>query len=187
MILLRVLKAIKKQINKPFFIQNRQKCDHDTGILYILFKKNLLLTNSLSSGVFMAIGDLVQQEYEYQKKIIPKRYDWARSLRMFVVGNALGPLHHYWYIYLDKMLPHVTIKTVVQKILYDQFLISPITLVCFFYGMGILEQKSLGQSTDEIKTKFSFVYMVNITILLLHFKLTSYTLICLKINNYFSG
>lgn len=26
----------------------------------------------------MAIGDLIQQEIEYQNKLIPERYDWQR-------------------------------------------------------------------------------------------------------------
>lgn len=43
------------------------------------FKKNLLLTNSVTSGLCMAIGDLVQQEFEYQTRVIPERYDWGRS------------------------------------------------------------------------------------------------------------
>lgn len=47
------------------------------GVMF-LFKKNLLITNSVSSGGFMAIGDLVQQEFEYQSKILLKRYDWGR-------------------------------------------------------------------------------------------------------------
>lgn len=79
---------------------------------------------------------------------------------MFIVGAALGPMHHYYYIYIDKVLPHVTMKNVTFKILCDQFIVSPVTLLCFFYGMGFLEGKTLERSTQEIKKKFSFVYMV---------------------------
>lgn len=43
------------------------------------FKKNLLLTNSFTSGGCMAIGDLIQQEIEFQSKLISERYDWARA------------------------------------------------------------------------------------------------------------
>lgn len=44
-----------------------------------LFKRNLLLTNSITSGGFMAMGDLIQQEIEVQSKVLPSRYDWARA------------------------------------------------------------------------------------------------------------
>lgn len=47
--------------------------------VYFFLKKNLLLTNSITSGGFMAIGDLVQQEIEYRTNLLPRRYDWART------------------------------------------------------------------------------------------------------------
>lgn len=43
-----------------------------------LFGKYLLLTNTVSAGVLMIIGDLVSQEIEYRAKILEKRYDWQR-------------------------------------------------------------------------------------------------------------
>lgn len=81
--------------------------------------------------------------------------------RMFAVGTLMGPLHHYYYLYLDKMLPKVDIKTVVKKIVCDQMFASPATIVCFFYGMGIFEGKSISESTSELTKKFKFVYMVS--------------------------
>ncbi|KPJ09731.1 Mpv17-like protein 2 [Papilio machaon] len=125
----------------------------------ILFKKNLLLTNSITSGAFMGIGDIIQQEIEYQSKVLPRRYDWPRTARMFIVGTIMGPMHHYYYIYLDKVLPYADVKTVVKKIACDQLFASPATLLCFFYGMGTLENKTLEQSTLEVKQKFVYVYM----------------------------
>lgn len=135
----------------------------------------------------MAMGDLIQQEIEVQSNVLPSRYDWARtgiiyrlknnifvisssifishllffiSARMFIVGTLLGPAHHYYYIYLDKILPQVNLKTVAKKILCDQLFASPATIICFFYGMGILEKKTMKQSTIELKDKFKYVYMV---------------------------
>lgn len=80
--------------------------------------------------------------------------------RMFIIGTILGPLHHYYYIYLDKLLPKTNLKTVLQKIVCDQMIASPGTIVCFFYGMGLLENKSMNKCTEELKTKFKYVYLV---------------------------
>ncbi|XP_045446159.1 mpv17-like protein 2 isoform X2 [Melitaea cinxia] len=121
--------------------------------MHFLFKKNLLLTNSITSGGFLGIGDLIQQEIEFQSHILPERYDWARTARMFIVGTLMGPMHHYYYICLDKILPKTNLKTVAQKILSDQLIASPATIICFFYGMGILERKNFQESTEEIKKK----------------------------------
>ncbi|CAG4941976.1 unnamed protein product [Parnassius apollo] len=107
----------------------------------------------------MGIGDLIQQEIEYQYQVLPKRYDWARTGRMLLVGTLMGPMHHYYYVYLDKVLPSADIKTVTKKIICDQVFASPATIICFFYGMGVLENKTLGLTTEEFKHKFKYVYM----------------------------
>lgn len=41
-------------------------------------KKNLLLTNSITSGAFMALGDFVEQEVEIRRGV-PSAYDWTRT------------------------------------------------------------------------------------------------------------
>ncbi|CAK1604318.1 unnamed protein product [Parnassius mnemosyne] len=122
--------------------------------VYILFKKNLLLTNCISSGVFLGLGDLVQQEIEYQSKLLKERYDWTRTGRMFLIGTLLGPIHHYYYIYLDKVLPGIDVKTITKKIALDQVIASPVFIVLFFYGMGILENKTREQNVQDVKRKF---------------------------------
>lgn len=62
----------------PVNLQRRTMSMFSRSVRF-LFKKNLLLTNSVTSGGFMAIGDLIQQEVEYRSKKIPERYDWARA------------------------------------------------------------------------------------------------------------
>lgn len=83
---------------------------------------------------------------------------------MFYVGLALGPLHHFFYKYLDFFLPNKTIHSATQKIFYDQIIMSPACIACFFYGMGLLEGKNVGECTDEIKLKAPKVYLVFIYI-----------------------
>ncbi|KAI8429023.1 hypothetical protein MSG28_007599 [Choristoneura fumiferana] len=129
------------------------------GIAFFFNKRNLLFTNSITSGSFMAIGDLIQQEIEYQNKLIPERYDWQRCERMFFVGTLMGPLHHFYYVYLDKLMPRADAKTAIKKIICDQTFASPATIIFFFYGMGLMEKKSPEQSTEELRQKFLYVYM----------------------------
>lgn len=79
---------------------------------------------------------------------------------MLLVGFALGPVHHYYYRYLDVLLPKQDLGTVAKKILADQFVASPLFIACFFYGMGALEEKSLKQCSNELSNKFLTVYTV---------------------------
>lgn len=156
MFAIRSLRTGIRQIS-PFKFQMRKESMFHRGVTFF-FKKNLFLTNSITSGVCMALGDLVQQEFEFQTKVLPARYDWGRAGRMFTVGTAMGPLHHYYYEYLDKVLPKANLKTVFLKIACDQAFASPLTLISFFYGMGFLEHKTLQDSTAEIKKKLMYAY-----------------------------
>lgn len=79
---------------------------------------------------------------------------------MFIVGLGLGPLHHYFYVWLGKVMPARNIATVTKKIMIDQFIISPICIAAFFYSMGVLEFKPIENCTSELKEKFTEVYMV---------------------------
>lgn len=80
---------------------------------------------------------------------------------MFIVGLALGPVHHYYYVWLAKKWPARSAKIVTWKIMLDQFMMSPIFIACFFYGMGGLEKKSIGDMNKEIRDKFKEVYLVS--------------------------
>lgn len=44
----------------------------------LAFGKYLLLTNTVSSGVLMIIGDVCQQEIEYRQNKLRQRYDLGR-------------------------------------------------------------------------------------------------------------
>lgn len=48
------------------------------GTLNKTFGKYLLLTNTVSSGVLMAAGDLIQQEIGKRRAPTSKRFDWKR-------------------------------------------------------------------------------------------------------------
>lgn len=80
---------------------------------------------------------------------------------MFIVGLAFGPLHHYGYGWLQDVLPKRNMKTVTMKILLDQIVMSPVCIVTFFYGMGLLEQTPLPDVNKEFVDKFPEVYLVS--------------------------
>ena len=83
--------------------------------------------------------------------------------RLLIVGFTQGLPHHWWYTWLDRVLPGNSLKTVVKKILADQ-LSSPYFHGAFFFGAGFLEGRSFPQCWEEFKRKFFMVYMVIIAI-----------------------
>lgn len=129
-----------------------------------MFGKYLLLTNTISSGLLMVVGDIAAQEYEYQSGLRSdqeEHYDADRMYRMFVTGAVQGPLHHYVYRWMDLLMPQRTFKNTINKILIDQLFMSPVCIVLFFYTLCYLERKTMEATKNELYEKFTVIYMLD--------------------------
>ncbi|XP_041647322.1 mpv17-like protein 2 [Cheilinus undulatus] len=119
-----------------------------------MFKSRyLLITNTLSGGGLLALGDCVQQNWENHKE--PGRsYDWMRTGRMFASGCSMGPPMHYWYVWIDRRFVGTALSTVSKKVLLDQTIAAPAMALWYFVGMDIMEGLSLSDGFEEFKEKF---------------------------------
>ncbi|XP_012535634.1 mpv17-like protein 2 [Monomorium pharaonis] len=160
------------------------------GILrQLLFGKYLLITNTVSCGLMMAAGDVIQQRSEHWKKHCSHKYfpssviavspeedekmtktissksayghDYMRTRNMTVVGLLQGPFHHWFYTILDKVLPGRSAKSVLKKTFLDQSIASPTCLTIFFVGLGILESRKIVEIREELKLKFCETWKVD--------------------------
>ena len=141
-------------------------------------RRRLFLINIGTACSLYTLGDLLQQKIERKKRI-----DWRRTARMATMGLAcLGPLNHNWYIFLDKILPGTTVRTVTKKVLVDILVMGPVFLVSFFTGrrvinppvnwevelfsfvhtgMCLLEGKGRSDIVAELQAKFWPTYKVS--------------------------
>lgn len=87
-----------------------------------LFGKYLLLTNTVSSGLLMYVGEIAAQRLDKSSRA-PNgeiKYDKEKIKQLTVVGLSQGPLHHYTYLWMEQLLPGKAKSTVFKKILADQ-------------------------------------------------------------------
>lgn len=81
--------------------------------------------------------------------------------RIAVVGTVLGSFQHLFYSSLDKRYPARDMRTIAKKIFIDQSLCTPINIVVFLYGLGILENKTWNKMNEEFKNKFLVIFSVS--------------------------
>ncbi|XP_056271107.1 mpv17-like protein 2 [Pseudoliparis swirei] len=131
------------------------------NLLEPLFQgRNQVVTNTVSAGVLMGIGDIIQQSWKnYQN---PDRVqDWMRTGRMVVVGCSCGPLLTYWYVWLDGLFVGNAMRTVGKKVAMDQLFASPFMGMWYFVGLGLLEGNSVSDGWKEFTHKFWDLYKVD--------------------------
>ncbi|KAK1342504.1 hypothetical protein QTO34_015269 [Cnephaeus nilssonii] len=135
----------------------------------------LLFTNTLGCGVLMAAGDGARQSWEIRARP-GQKFDPRRSVSMFAVGCSMGPFLHYWYLWLDRLLPASGLRglpNVLRKVLVDQLVASPLLGVWYFLGIGSLEGQSLEESCQELRDKFwEFYKLVNFLFVPPQFRVT---------------
>ncbi|XP_020802047.1 mpv17-like protein 2 [Drosophila serrata] len=125
--------------------------------------KYLFYTNiGISVGLSM-VGDAMEQTYERMIGEIPE-WNRVRTVRMGISGLTVGVVCHYWYHYLDFYFPQRTLKTVIIKILLDQFICSPFYMAVFFLTMALLEDTTWEELKQEIRDKAPILYAAEWTV-----------------------
>ncbi|CAK9802501.1 N-acetyltransferase 9-like protein [Anthophora plagiata] len=97
-------------------------------------------------------------------------YNWAQLKRYAIYGCFIaGPLLHGWYKWLDEFYKGKRMKTVLTKLLVDQFVLTPPLITVFFISMSLMESKL--NVFDECKAKFVQTFKVTEIILSLMFEI----------------
>lgn len=88
------------------------------------------------------------------------KWKYLLKAKVSCVGLLTGPFGHYWYLILDRKLPHKTKKSILTKVLCDQLIAAPIFNFLFITAIHTLDGKHIKQVLDIFKEKFLTIYAV---------------------------
>jgi len=104
--------------------------------------------SSTSNGATVAGASLTSSPSHH-------RLDMTSVKRYAIMGTlVIAPIFTKWYQWLDNRFPATNRKTVIKKIILDQFLLTPWLLAMFFIGMAFLEGAKGKALLQELKEKF---------------------------------
>jgi len=132
-----------------------------------IYSKHGLAVNTATFCTLLGAGDYVNQkvqiQWELKKTGTVVQYDWWRTARMSAIGLALGPMNHFWYMFLDRKLPGAALKICAMKIACDQ-MATPVFATTFIAGVSTMEGQSVTAMLQEYKEKFWKIYVTDAAI-----------------------
>ncbi|XP_065080077.1 mpv17-like protein [Ochlerotatus camptorhynchus] len=107
-------------------------------------------------------GCLIQQSVTGTKW---RDLDWKKCFRFFVYGGFIvAPSLYCWIRLASMMWPAQTLRSAIAKALTEQISYTPLAMTCFYFGMSLLESKTVEESFQEVKAKVPPTYKVAICI-----------------------
>jgi hypothetical protein len=120
-----------------------------------------ILTKSITSFFTFGLGDTICQVIEIKtayKNGKTKHWDYLRQFKQAFFGFALSP---YFHLHFSTIVPFLfPIKQganqnirIMKSMLYDQTIHASIFTIVFYYYMGLVNGKSIDDTTGEVKKK----------------------------------
>ncbi|KAL2732988.1 mpv17-like protein isoform X1 [Vespula maculifrons] len=102
----------------------------------------------------------------FQQKITGRpELNYTEALRFSLYGGFfVAPTLYCWLRCASHFWPKSDFKSAITKALVEQVTYSPTAMCCFFFGMNLLEQKSISECAEEVKQKFWPTYKVGVCI-----------------------
>ncbi|KAH8404498.1 hypothetical protein KR222_008465 [Zaprionus bogoriensis] len=125
-----------------------------------LFKRYPFATNCSIYGALYMGAELTQQivKRAMQAPEEKKPIDFVVIRRFALMGTAIyGPTLYAWYKWLDGTFPGTARRTILKKLVLDQFVLTPICLTLFYTGMSIMEGSD--DIFAELREKYAATFL----------------------------
>ncbi|XP_058442678.1 mpv17-like protein [Malaya genurostris] len=127
-----------------------------------VFKSYPLVKGMITYSVIWPSGSLIQQTIEGKDW---RTFNYRQCLNFALFGTFfVAPTLYGWVKISSQMWPTMNLKTGVIKAIVEQFSYGPFAGTSFFFGMSLLEQKTVTESIEEVKSKFPETYKVGICV-----------------------
>ncbi|XP_018411005.1 PREDICTED: peroxisomal membrane protein 2 [Nanorana parkeri] len=116
-----------------------------------------VLTKALTSGILSALGNLLSQNIEQRRKFKSSagNVDLVALLRFAAYGLFFtGPLSHYFYLFLEQVIPSSIPMAGLRRLLLERLIIAPAFLLLFFVVMNFLEGKGVNSLNKKLKDSY---------------------------------
>ncbi|KAI8955628.1 hypothetical protein F4801DRAFT_273885 [Xylaria longipes] len=153
-----------------------------------------LLTQSLTTAVLFAVGDITAQQVVEKKGF--EKHEFARTGRMFAYGGVVfGPAATTWFSILSK---RVVLRNknaeILARVACDQLLFAPTFIGVFLSSMAVLEGSSVKDKLEKsywpaLSTNWMvwpFVQMANFKFVPLHHRVLAVNVVSIGWNCYLS-
>uniref|UniRef100_A0A8D8TZ79 Mpv17-like protein n=1 Tax=Cacopsylla melanoneura TaxID=428564 RepID=A0A8D8TZ79_9HEMI len=125
------------------------------------FNKYPVARGMIAYSVIWPGGVLLQEKFIAKKKKI----DYDRIFRFSLFGTFfVAPTLYYWLSVARRRWPLNTLRHTLTKALVEQVTYTPFAMISFYFGMTLLEGKTVDDGLHEVSHKFWPTYRVGVMI-----------------------
>jgi len=119
-------------------------------------RKQPIIRGMASYSIIWPLGSVVQQTIYGEEE-----YDFAKVARYGLYGCCyVAPTLYCWLKIANTIWPLNTLRYAITKGVVEQFTYTPFAMSSFYFGMTLLEGKSVEEATGEVEAKFLPTYKV---------------------------
>lgn len=123
-------------------------------------KRHPVIRGMLSYATIWPTSCIIQQTMAGKRW---DNYDWAQVMRFSLYGGLYtAPTLYGWVRIASMIWPKTTLSSALTKALVEQATYGPFALVSFFFGMSLLEGKSVDDAKNQVHAKFLPTWQVGI-------------------------
>ncbi|XP_072944065.1 PXMP2/4 family protein 4-like [Epargyreus clarus] len=129
------------------------------------FKKYPLLRGMASYSVIWPLSSFIQQTFEAKDLEAENRYDWWKCARYGLWGSCyVAPTLYTWLTVASIMWPGNSIRAGLIKTFVETITYTPFAMCSFYFGMSLLEMKTVDEAIAEVRAKFLPTYKVGASV-----------------------